>query len=214
MDKPIKVICFSGQIAAAKDTAADHLAERLNAIAGCKDTFDSHERYADICWHRSAFGNAVKDTYMDTFGVDRAFVEKWKRKEAAPPGFLKNVRSSLQWIGDGFRQINPNIWVDVLFHKYHGKNVIISDGRYLSEVEAVTKRGGINVVLWRPHYENNDPHPSESQLKAEIDKLKGRESGAIDDSIFDYFIVNDGSIKDLYKKVDDLIPFVEKWWGM
>jgi len=122
----------------------------------------------------------------------------------------------LMFIGDGFRQINPAVWVEALFRDSHGNNVIISDGRYYSEVAAVTGRGGIDVAVWRPGYENDIDHPSESELKPEIEKLiqVGMATGSIEEIVspFDFFLVNDGTIGDLQKKIDTLlVPFVENY---
>lgn len=152
---------------------------------------------------------------MQSFNVDRAFVEKWKRIDVAPPGFEQPVRHSLQFIGDGFRQIKPSIWVDWLFRFYENQDIIISDGRYYSECDAVKAKGGINIGVWRPGHENSIQHPSESQLKPEIDKLKEimPAGGKIDqvESAFDWFLVNDGSLEDLYATIDnELIPYLKK----
>ena len=122
------------------------------------------------------------------------------------------------FIGDGFRQINPMVWVEALFRELRKKtsnNAVISDGRYKSEVAAVVERGGINVAIWRPGFENDIDHPSESELKPEIDKLveAGVITGPIEgiESLFDFFLVNDGSVEDLKNKVDEyLVPYVEK----
>ena len=196
-----KIICFCGQIAAGKDEAADQIADKLN--------------HPYQIWCRAAFGNNVKKVYMDAFGVDREFVEKWKRKPDPPPGFDKNIRESLMFIGDGFRQMNPGVWIEWLFRDYPTDNLVISDGRYHSECKEVSRRGGINVAVWRPGYENDIEHPSESQLKPEIDRLIAEqgESGPIKlkGSPFDWFVVNKNGLSDLFQVVEkELIPYLEK----
>jgi hypothetical protein len=200
-------------MAMGKDTAADHLIKALFNKTEKESPWD----WITDGWGRAAFGDAVKETYMKSFNLDRAFIEEWKRKDDPPPGFIMNVRRSLQWIGDGFRQIRASIWIDKLFTN-HKHNVIISDGRYFSELDAVRERKGINVAIWRPGFENDIDHPSEAQLKPEIDKLRGLGIGSgpvdeVDDSVFDYFLVNNGSVEDLYKKVEnELLPFVKDWY--
>lgn len=189
-----RVVCFCGQMAVGKDEAADHLSRRVH-------------------WNRAAWGNNVKFVYMESFGVSREFIEKWKRKDECPPEFEKNVRESLMFIGDGFRQINPRVWVDWLFRDFPKQNLIISDGRYFSECHAVKERGGINIAVWRPGFENDIEHPSESQLKPEISRLvrKYGKSGPVNDSeYFDWLLLNDGSLSDLFNLVEtDVLYYIK-----
>lgn len=154
----MKVIGIGGQLACGKDTLADYLANRLNTLL-------IREPY--IPWKRIGFAHAVKKVFMDSFNVSWDFIEEWKRKDEAPPGFDKNIRKSLQFIGDGFRQIRSNIWIETAFRENVPK--IISDVRYLNEARAIRAHGGLTVLVWRPGYENNDPNPSESQIKPTVD---------------------------------------------
>jgi hypothetical protein len=207
-----KIICFSGQRFNGKDAAADHLAFRLNNEF--VDRGDEDTKGVKCEFHRIAFGDAVKRTYMNAFDVDLNFVEKWKPIDDPPYGFEKNIREALMFIGDGFRQINPSVWVDYLFRLLKDKNAIISDGRYNSEVEAVSKRKGVNIAIWRPGFENEIDHPSEAELKPEIKKLiryQG-ETGPIEmESPFDYFLVNEGTLIKLNSTIDGLLlPYLKE----
>src|SRR3990167_3977741 len=96
-----KLISIFGQLSSGKDCLADYLVNRLN------------ERQMIGEFSRSAFANAVKKVYQDAFGVDRDFVEKWKRIPEPPPGMNINVRKGLQFIGDGFRRIKSDIWIEI-----------------------------------------------------------------------------------------------------
>ncbi|MFZ5156257.1 hypothetical protein ACOY6P_24295, partial [Enterobacter hormaechei] len=42
---------------------------------------------------------------------------------------------------------------------------VISDSRYINEAKAVKAKDGIMVVLYRPGFLNDDPNPSEAQIK-------------------------------------------------
>jgi hypothetical protein len=198
----LKVIACAGQAESGKDTAGDYLAKKLNEII-------VHE---DDKWKRIAFANAVKKVFMDTFNVNREFVEEWKRKDEIPEGFDMPVRKSLQFIGDGFRKIKGNIWIETAFRT--SDNIIISDGRYINEAKVISEKGGITVLVWRPRFENDDPNPSESQIRPFVDYCaKNLSDGPIlgtdDLKYFDFFLKNDGSLEDLQKKIDQiLIPFV------
>ncbi len=198
----MKVIAIAAQLGSGKDTVADYLAKRLNEKIW----------YAEDRWHRIGFAHAVKKVFMDTFRVSWSFIEEWKRKDEPPPGFDMSVRKSLQFIGDGFRQIKSNIWIETAFRD--DRNLIISDGRYINEAKAIKEHGGLVVIVHRPGYENNDPNPSESQIKPIVDWcVQNAQEGPLQgDHVknFDFFLKNDGTIEQLYNKIDNvLIPFIE-----
>lgn len=209
-----KTIGWGGQLYNGKDEAANYLAVRLNEL--------SHEAN----WTRNAFANKVKETFEKAFGKDRAWVEKWKRIEIPPPGFKKNVRQCLIAIGDGFRQMYPNIWIDKAFEN-QTTNQIISDCRYVNETNYIRENGGITILLWRDGYLNNLDNASEQEYMPFIKKcldtqtwqtgetrwkpLEGRINNP--DIPFDMFIRNEGTLEDLRRKIDEIIvPFVQSKW--
>lgn len=179
------IITFGGQIASGKTTAANYLSTKINLKVG-------------------SFATAVKNIFTDTFGVDKDFIEQWKRKEEIPPDFSMNVRKSLQLIGDGFRGIKKDVWIN----KTLTESKIIDDLRFINEARAVKKKNGINILLWRPGYENNDEANSEKEI-GNIVKVfsKDEKEGFRQFIFFDYFIINNGTLEDLYKKLD----FLEKY---
>jgi len=220
----LKHIVFSGQLANGKDVLADMVAQDFNG------NLDPNSRGY---WHRTAFAGAVKDIYCNAFGVDRDFVEKWKRHPEPPPGFLQTVRKSLQFIGDGFRQIQGDVWINIALRD--PRNVVISDGRYINEARAAHKLGGVNVLVWRPGFENNDPNLSEAQILPIIKWcLATNQNGPITHPAmlgsimydvepsfvktvepvegienYDYFFRNDVEMEQLRDKVKaELIPFL------
>ena len=213
----MKIIGVKGQLANGKDVFCDYLAECLN------------KKSSKIIWHRGAFANAVKDTFCQAFGVDKEFIEKWKRVAEAPAGFLMPIRQCLQFIGDGYRKIRSEIWIEIALRD-NGKNLIISDGRYVNEAKAIKERGGIMFLLYRPGFLNNDPNPSESQIRPLVEWCeKHLQEGRIDyaDCMmryggecpaelqhYDYFVKNEGTVDDLHQKIKCTIsPFIlESYW--
>lgn len=204
----MKVISAAAQHNNGKDELCDFLIERL------------HELYQHS-WKRSAFADPVKQTFCESFGVDRAFIEKWKRIPEPPPGFLMPVRQGLQFIGDGFRKIKDKIWIEIALRGQH--NLIISDSRYINEAEAVRAVGGINILLFRPGFLNDDPNPSESQLKPLVEFAASKfEEGPLplkEDLLaagapqgldqYDYFLVNGGTVADFRAKIKaKLVPWI------
>lgn len=191
----MQIIAAFAQFSNGKDTICDYLAENL--------PLNSSK------WKRSAFANAVKDLYCRSFNVDRAFIEKWKRISENPPGMLMPVRQSLQMIGDGFRKIKQDIWVDIILND--NESQIISDGRYISEAKAVRGKGGINILIYRDGYLNDDPSESESELRPIIEFCRDNlQAGVIQHNslrnmpkgmeYFDIYLENKTNIKEFLQK--------------
>lgn len=196
----IKTLAFASQAGMGKDTCADYVFSKLKI---------------ENNWKRASFAQGVKEVYCDYFNKDTKFIESWKRIKDCPPGMTMPVRESLQFIGDGFRKINPDVWVDRCFSKHKNEDIILSDVRYISEAKAIKNRGGINVLLFRPDYLNDDPNLSESQIRPFCEWCaKTQVDGAINFNklnppsaigYFDYFINNNGTIEELYEKLDRIL---------
>ena len=106
-------------------------------------------------------------------------------------------RFLMQFVGTNlFRnQLHPEIWVNSLFTDYQPNNLIypswcITDMRFLNEMEAVKKKGGITIRVNRNLEESKDQHESETEL---------------DNAEFDYVIENSGSIEELIEKVREIL---------
>ena len=141
-----------------KDTAADYLKEKLPSVFGDDYT-------------RTAFASSVKRVYSETFNVPLSFIEEWKVNPECPPGFDMNVRQGLQFIGDGFRKIQGNIWIELAFRN-RTDNLILSDARYINELKKIKSLDGTTILVWRPGFENDDPNGSEAQIKPVVDWFK------------------------------------------
>ena len=195
--------CISGQMRSGKNVTGEYLCKKVGL-------------------RLASFARPVKEIFCNTFGVDMDFVEHWKVIDSPPPAFKKTVRQSLQFIGDGFRSINSNVWVDYAFTN-NPKSSCYTDGRYLNEIERIRLEGGFNVLLFRPTHQNNDPNESEAQIKRVVDcflKNKIKEGYVRGNRIkvdcegfnlIDFFIVNEGSLEDLQSKIDSFVlPHVYK----
>lgn len=217
------VIGVAGQAQMGKDTLSDYLQLKLNEAGGK--------------WVRSAFASNVKKVFCDTFDVDINFVEQWKVNAEVPPSFNMNVRSSLQFIGDGFRKIMPTIWIDLTFREKTTAK-IISDVRYVNEFKRVKQEGGLNILIGRSNKLNDDPNGSEAQIRPYVQyalkKCVGLTNTLADNFVilndlpkhywtmadapppdfdmFDIFIRNDGTKEDLYRVIDEcLVPYVQHY---
>lgn len=190
------IIGVAGQLRQGKDMASDHLARSLGL-------------------DRGAFAAGVKQVFCEYFGVDMAFVERWKVMDDPPPGFLVSVRKALQFIGDGFRSIKDDVWVERLFSQ-HPDDVAISDVRYRNELAAVRERGGFNVLIYRPGFLNDDPNGSEAQIRPFVEHFlaagrEGRVEACGDFGLVDFFLINDAGIDEFHAKIDGLVaPFLKR----
>lgn len=198
MDKII--IGIAGQAAAGKDTLADFLIPEINKLINSKI-------------EKASFAGNVKKIFANAFGVTHEFIEEWKRISSPPPNFLIPVRKGLQLIGDGFRQIKSDVWIDFVLSNPLN-NIIISDVRYCNEAIKIKQKGGLNILIYRANTFNNDDNDSEKIIGniAKYFENKG-ENGIInfDENypMFDYFIQNDGTLDDLKEKATKhLLPFI------
>ena len=195
----MNVVGFAGQMQNGKDTAADYMFEKMK----------SKSKWPDV--ERASFADNVKRIFCETFNVERSFVEEWKTKSEVPEGFDSPVRQGLQQIGDGFRKIQGSIWIELAFRN-RVRSAIFSDVRYINELKKIKEVGGTTVLVWRPGHENDDSNGSEAQIKPLVDwfallPCSSRQHLPPPEGVehVDHFLVNDGSIEDLYSKVDDIV---------
>ena len=204
-----RIICVSGQMRCGKDAVTKHLIEKLNAV-----------NQGGLRWQRNAFAQAIKQIVCDTFGVTMEFVEEWKTKAEFPPGgFQMTMRQMLQNIGDYFRAMKSSVWIDVLFTRIAqgGRPTVIGDSRYPKEMRAAKEHGGLNIVVWRPDWENHDASKTETSILPVVEYFiaTGRE-GWVGDmehpadapdgaEVTDIFLINCGSLEEMWEKVDRLV---------
>jgi hypothetical protein len=119
-------------------------------------------------------------------------------------------RLLMQLIGtECFRnKIHYNTWINALFSEYvipmswdrsdikkEYSDWIITDMRFPNELKAVKDKDGISIMVHRDLYKGNAhiaPIPHESET-------------ALDNSIFDYVIDNNGTIEELIEKVKEIL---------
>lgn len=193
-----KVIAICSQKRHGKNITSDFLCSLLN---------NENQR-----WYDWSFARRVKEIFCLSFNVDMKFIERWKTIDSPPPNWSKSVRDGLKAIGDGLRKINPRIWIDHYFNTVPG-NSIANDGRYSNEWVEIRKRGGVNVLLIRSGFINDDPNESESEIRPWLEKYQNHEDGKITDPDcpFDFLLKNDGDIDCLYFKIQNLlVPFLRE----
>ena len=112
---------------------------------------------------------------------------------------LEKDRKFLQWIGtDWAREKDDNVWVNSALKSIENidGNVYCSDVRFINEFRALKENGFILIKIERnliQSDQNSTNHISENELDN------------INDSEWNYVIKNDGTLAELYKKIDDII---------
>lgn len=207
------IIGITGLISSGKDTIADYLT-----------TFHG--------FRRLSFASSLKDAVANVFDWDREMLEgttklsrEWREK--VDPWWSERLgiphltpRWVLQYWGTevcrtGF---HDDIWVASLEHKlYKTKdNVVITDCRFLNELNAIKKAGGISVRVVRgpnPKWYNaaealnkGPNHIGWALAREELKKYNVHASEYSSVGLdYDYIINNDGTIDDLHNKVKSII---------
>lgn len=123
----------------------------------------------------------------------------WKKdvnylEKVKPTSELLTPRKILQLLGtEGGRDvIHPNIWVNATLGDLTDKDqIIITDARFPNEVIGIKRKKGIVVKIIRPSVFSTSKHPSETSLNDYTD--------------WDYTIINDGTMEQLEKKVEQML---------
>ncbi len=176
------IIGISGHMGSGKSTVARRIAERSDFR---EDSFAHSLRLVM---------NAIT-----SIPIEETYTVEDKNKMIPLLGISRG--KFLQDIGMLFRQYRENIWVESVQLRWmanHKDNLLLSDVRFPNEVAFVESNGGAVLRLERAPIDNGDTrnknHPSETSL---------------DDHPFIHIIHNNGTINDLYEKVDAFCDFLE-----
>lgn len=207
------VIALVGLIGSGKDTVADYL--------------QNIHRF-----RRESFAKPLKDSVSAIFGWDREMLEgrtqhsrewreeidEWWSTRLGIPNLTP--RWVLQhWGTDVLRKYFHNdIWVASLENKLRTKkdNIVISDCRFLNEINAVQSQGGIVVRVKRgkdPEWlkiaelYNTENDPKKQKIhKRYLDEnnVHQSESGWAGCE-FNYVLYNDSTLTELYNQINNLL---------
>lgn len=181
------LIGLVGLIGSGKDTVAAYLV-------------DNYE------FKRDSFAKSLKDATASIFGWDRELLEgqtkesrEWREQpdEFWSEKFGKPItpRYILQYFGTEVCRggMLDSVWVDSLIARYRGANTIISDTRFVNEIETIRKQGGKIILVKRGELPTQKEMQAKGIHRSEWDWI-GQE--------FDYEIDNSGTKEELYKNID------------
>lgn len=127
----------------------------------------------------------VKEICMRYLGysLDELYHPDKKEEEVTHFPFI-TPRKAMQFVGGVFRELSPDVWIEYLKSNLDKDKLnLIADVRYPNEANICD----IVIRVIRPEIVNDDTDKSENSL---------------DDYETTFTVINDGSLEDLYKKVD------------
>lgn len=152
---------------------------------------------------RESFAEPMKASAAGCFGIDPAL---WETLKNDPQAFVSithvdgqvysdmTVREFLQRYGtEAHREIpefGQNVWTDMMYDKLNAQRVVITDSRFENECRMLKAAGGTIVVIERDAVVEGDGHASEAGLP---------------DELVDVRIPNNGTLDDLYRRLDILV---------
>ena len=201
------IVVISGKARVGKDTFAGMLAVEL-------------QKKTNTAYVLMAYANELKIKVQQDF--DLSYEQLWgDEKEVPDKRYLKTKgglwpaaevyggktkedvywtpREIMQNYGQFFRTIDNDFWVKHLFKvidEKEYKNVIITDGRHINEIDAVVDRGGYHIRIERENKDivHNEQHISETALDK---KYK-----------VDFNVVNNHALNELEQAARDVVRFL------
>lgn len=169
-----KIIGFAGYARAGKDTCADFVKEMFPKV-----------------YSRSAFANRLKyECSLMLSMVSDDFPNLFDDEDKV------KYRDFLVFWGRYRRKMQPDYWIEHLEDENHNKvnsMTIISDVRYLNEIDWINKNGGIVIYVSRPNV-----GPANEEEENSFGKI-------LRTYRFQHFLLNNGGLEDLKEKVIKLI---------
>lgn len=188
------IIGVTGKAGCGKNTVADYLRDNYGFKA-------------------LAFADPIKDMLCSLLSINREELELEKVKSIPHPLLGVTVRAALQTLGTewGRDRVNSNLWSRIVEDriKVSGSPMhVISDLRFLNEAEMLSRNKGTIFYVTREDIhdriqgETEKSHASEANYDKILKKYKNRT----------ITIANNGSIEDLYQKLDftikTLVPII------
>ena len=139
------------------------------------------------------FADYLKELAVEVFGWDPD--EIWINRTPESRKFMQLLGNEIG------RAKNSDFWIKKLEErlkgKYKGKNIVVSDLRYGNEAEWGRNSGGQLWLVKRPSAEKmieaNPNHASEQDLEKQ--------------NLWDAIFMNDGTVEDLYRQVDEVMNY-------
>jgi hypothetical protein len=195
------IIGICGFQSSGKDTTADYLIKEYG-------------------FHKLSFASVLKDIVSIMFNWQRDKLEgitkedrEWR--ETVDPWWSQQLKINmlspryvLQYFGTNlFREhFHADIWVKVVENKLHQyKNIVITDCRFTNEINMLIRHGAKIIHIHR----NMPAWFDKYKIGIDVEEVKNLHQSEKEwiKCYYDYEIINDGSIEELYMKIKKLNIF-------
>lgn len=203
-----RLIGLGGKLRAGKDAVGDYLEEKHDFVKlGMSDALNEALLKLNPLIRLTAYlyspssgleyqnGDIVR--YQDLHDAV-GYVEAKKNPE---------VRRLLQVLGTevGREMIDPDVWVNIAEKKIRehwakGKSVVITAMRFPNEIEMLNRLGGMSVWIDRP--DEGRMAGTEATPGHSMNILEHASETSVNSSMFHYVLTNDGTLDQLYRKVE------------
>lgn len=177
MNERLEKLSIYGKMRSGKDTVADIIEQEVP--------------YPST---KIAYGNELKGSYHDIFGVN---------------GSAKD-RDGYQWFGQAMRSWKPRVWIDKLdevidiLEGNRDQTIIVTDMRQPNEYEHLKNRGFTMIKVETPEHIRIERMKERGEFVTD-EQLNHETERNIDDYEWDHRIINDGSLEDLKQKVYEVL---------
>lgn len=183
------IVALLGQKRNGKDTVADYLVNNYGFVRyGFADPIKEGARHMFDLSDEQLYGD-LKEVVDPRWGVTPRQILMVMGTELSQFDLPKHLPAMAEKIGYGGRAI----WVyrfKLWYEKNPGAKVILSDCRFIHEAEMIMGMKGRVWKIQRPGWENSSDHPSEREIAL---------------APYERLIINDGSLEDLYEKLERLM---------
>lgn len=177
----MKIIAFGYKKGTGKDTAARFLNTILRMDNG-------------LMIKQISFAAKLKDVSHQLYGWaglhPGVYYESHRaEKEIILPQIGLSPREIWIGVGNKLREVYQDTWIHFALHGVNADILIITDLRFRNEFEAIVKNGGITIKMLR-----SDISLGTDAAEVELDNVP--------DSQWKYVVNNNGTLKDLYSKME------------